>query len=74
MNVFKGGLMGLDLCFRLVNWLKTGLRIGNSLVVQWLGQCTFTAEGPGSTWGWELRSLQATQCGQLRVKQGNKLG
>ena len=27
----------------------------NSLVVQWLGLCTFTAEGPGSVTGKELR-------------------
>ena len=28
---------------------------GNSLAVQWLGLCTFTAEGPGSIPGWETK-------------------
>ena len=30
--------------------------LGNSLVVQWLGLHAFTAGGPGSIPGWELRS------------------
>ena len=31
------------------------MRRGNSLAVQWLGLCTFTAEGRGSVPGGELR-------------------
>ena len=32
-------------------------RIGNSLVVQWLSLCTFTAMGPGSITGREAKIL-----------------
>ena len=32
--------------------------LGNSLVVQWLGFCVFTAEGMGSIHGQELRSCK----------------
>ena len=34
---------------------------GNSLAVQWLGLCTFTAEGPGSISGWRTKIPQAVQ-------------
>ena len=37
------------------------LKIGNSLVVQWLGLVTFTAGGPGSTPGWGTKIPQAAQ-------------
>ena len=37
---------------------------GDSLVVQWLGLCAFTAKGPGSTPGQGTKILQAVQCGQ----------
>nr|XP_058938824.1 ubiquitin-ribosomal protein eS31 fusion protein-like [Kogia breviceps] len=36
-------------------------RVGNFLVVQWLGLCTLTAEGPGSIPGWETKIPQATR-------------
>ena len=42
---------------------------GNSLAVQWLGLCAFTAEGPGSVPGQETRILQAAQHGQENPKQ-----
>ena len=47
------------------NWateLKNGL--GTSLVVQWLGLCAFTAEGPGLIPGWGDKILQAVWYGQ----------
>ena len=33
-------------------------KTGNSLVIQWLGLRAFTAEGVGSTPGWELSSCK----------------
>ena len=39
---------------------------GNSLVAQWLGRHTFTAEAPGLIPGWESEILQATQWGQQK--------
>ena len=35
--------------------------IGNSQVVQWLGFCTFTAQGPGSVSGCGIKILQILQ-------------
>ena len=35
---------------------------GNSLVVQWLGLCIFTAKGLGSIFGWETKIPQIVQC------------
>ena len=35
--------------------------LGNSLAVQWLGRCAFTAEGRGSVPGWGTKIPQATQ-------------
>ena len=37
--------------------------VGNSLVVQWLGLHTFTAEGAGSIPGWGTKIPQAVWCG-----------
>lgn len=37
--------------------------MGNSLVVQWLERCTFTAGGLGSIPGWGTKILQAVQSG-----------
>ena len=37
--------------------------IGDPLVVQWLGFCTFTAEGTGSIPSQGTKILQAMQCG-----------
>ena len=37
---------------------------GNSLVVQWLGLCAFTAEGPGSIPGQGTKILQVAQRSQ----------
>ena len=48
---------------------------GNSLVVQWLGLCTFTAGGTGSIPDWETKIPQAAWCGlltQLFVEPGNE--
>ena len=39
-----------------------------SLAVQWLGLCTSTAEGPGSTPGWGTKILQAAWHGQKKNK------
>ena len=38
---------------------KINIVLGNSLVVQWLGLCTVTAEGPGSITGWGTKIPQA---------------
>ena len=38
--------------------------VGNSLAVQWLGLCAFTAEGLGSIPGEGTKIPQATWCGQ----------
>ena len=46
--------------------------IGNSLVVQWLGLCAFTVEGPGSVPGQGNKILQATQCGQKQKQNKTK--
>ena len=43
---------------------------GNSLAVQWLGCCAFTAEGPGSTPGQGTKTLQALW--QNKNKNKNK--
>ena len=37
------------------------LHVGNSLVVQWLGLCTFTAKGLGSIPGWGTKIPQHGQ-------------
>ena len=37
--------------------------VGNSLGVQWLGLCTFTAKGPGSIPGQGTKILKAESCG-----------
>ena len=44
------------------------LGLGNSLVVQWLGLCAFTAEGTGSSSRQGIKIPQAMQHGQ---KKGN---
>ena len=50
-------------------YLKT--KAGNSLVVWWLGLCSFTAKGPGSVPGWGTKILQALWRGQ-KYKQKTK--
>ena len=40
----------------------------NSLAVQWLGLCAFTAKGPGSTPGWGTKILHATRPKQTQVR------
>ena len=40
--------------------------LGNSLVVQWLGLCTFTAKGPGSVPGRGTKIPQAMQHSQKK--------
>ena len=56
--------------------IKTGWKwgtktpvFGNSLAVQWLGLCTFTAEVPGSTPGWGTNIPQAVQRGKKKKKK-----
>ena len=36
----------------MVTYSSLKIRFGDSLVVQWLGLCVLTAEGPGSIPGW----------------------
>ena len=43
---------------------KKKTNLGNSLAVQWLVSCTFTAEGTGSIPGWGTKIPQAKWCGQ----------
>ena len=45
--------------------------LGNSLAVQWLGHCAFTAEGAGSIPGWGSGILQAV--GRLSKKKKKSL-
>ena len=47
--------------------------LGNSLVVQWLGLCTFTAEGVGSVPGWGTKIPQAVRRGQKEKKKKFRL-
>ena len=44
-------------------------KIGNSLAVQWLGLCAFTAKGLGSIPGQGTKIPQATRCGQKNPKK-----
>ena len=69
----------LSLClWKNLQWsvssgLLKGLKLlwmGNSLAVQWLGLCAFTAEGTGSIPGWGTKMPQAAQCGQKKKKKG----
>ena len=46
-----------------------GKFIGNSLAVQWLGLCAFTAEGPGSISGQGTKIPQAMQHSQKIKKR-----
>ena len=62
--------------FSIHLWFKNSLqkwyrKKGNSLAVQRLGLCAFTAKGPGSILGGGIKILQATQHSR-RVK--NKVG
>ena len=41
---------------------------GNSLAVQWLGLCIFTAEHPGSILGRGTKILQVLRCSQGKKK------
>ena len=45
----------------------------NSLAVQWLGICAFTAEGLGSIPCWGTRIPQAARCGPPKKKTKNKM-
>ena len=42
--------------------------VGNSLVVQWLGLCTFTAKGQSSIPGWGTKIPQASWRGWKKKK------
>ena len=52
--------------------LKNGQK-GNFLVVQWLGLCTYTAEGAGSVPGQGTKIPQATHGGQKKKKWSKNL-
>ena len=45
----------------------------NYLVVQWLGPCAFTAEGPGSIHAQGTKIPQATQSGQKKKRKEHLL-
>ena len=47
--------------------------LGNSLVIQWLGLCTLTAEGPGSIPARGTKITQALWHGQKKEKKGESL-
>ena len=47
--------------------------LGNSLVVQWLGLCTFTAEGPGSIPGQGAKIPQAKKKKEKKRKRNHSL-
>ena len=42
---------------------------GNSLVLQWLGLCAFTAEVSGSTPGQGTKIPRATRCGKKKLQR-----
>ena len=46
--------------------------LGNSLAVQWLGFCTYIAEGPGSIPGQGTKVLQTVWCSQKNKTKKNK--
>ena len=52
--------------------MKTWHVEGNSLAVQWLGLCVFTAKGTGSIPGGVIKIPQAAQCGQKLKKKNFK--
>ena len=67
----------MECCWWDVNWyfhyggdcvssIKNYKYVGNSLVVQWLGLCAFTAEGLGSIPGRGAEISQAVWCGQKK--------
>ena len=66
--------IGNPIGYHYCNWkplLNGYIRIipGNSLVVQWLGLCVFTAECAGSIPGWGTKIPQAMQHGQKKKKE-----
>ena len=55
--------MGLYLCKNPFNCTLKDSALGNSLVVQWLGQRAFTAEGAG-----QGTKIPQAECGQKKQK------
>ena len=55
---------------KLVIEIFLKVKIGNSLVVQWLGLCAFTAEGRGSIPGLGTKILAS--CAAARKKKKSK--
>ena len=48
---------------------------GNSLAVQWLGLCAFTARGVGLIPGWGTRIPHTVECSQkIRIKRKPMFG
>ena len=60
------------LCTIFTFFCKSKTVLGNSLAVQWLGPCAFTAEGPGSIPGQGTKIMQASWRGQNKNKNKNK--
>lgn len=58
----------------ILSYLKRNNAVGNSLLVQWLGLCPFTAEGLGSILGRGSKILQARPQGQRKQKNKQTLG
>ena len=50
---------------------KKWLYLENSLVVQWLGLCDFTAEDPGSIPCWGTKTEQVEKCSQNKTNTGS---
>ena len=70
----------VECCWWDVNWyfhyggdcvssIKNYKYVGNSLVVQWLGLCAFTAEGLGSIPGRRAEISQAVWCSRKKKKK-----
>ena len=56
-----------------MNYIKSKISgVRNSLAVQWLGLCAFTAEGAGSTPGRGTKIPEAMQRGQKKKTKKNK--
>ena len=49
--------------------VKIFTKIGNSLLVQWLGLCTFSAEGTDLIPGQGIKIPQAAQCSLKKKKK-----
>ena len=48
----RGEQLGCTKVLNILSYLKRNNAVGNTLLVQWLGLCPFTAEEVGSICGW----------------------